>query len=203
MSYVSNFGESGPIKINNTWIRELFKSAPENPEEETKDGKVKSTDAYLGFSLKKVGSVGNYRKLLAGTPVMGTYEGIDDKGNAVTRYYAPDNAVVTVEWLSMALSGISISGGGSFDPSKYASADDVSALETQVLNLTNRVTKSEKQLTEGLKRIVINEEAIADLKANIARIDSNIDTVETDIEEIQDTLETLWLKGLRIECGWT
>lgn len=203
MSYVSNFGESGPIKINNTWLRELLKSSPEEPKKETKDGEVKNIDIYFGFSLKKTGSVGDYRKLLAGTPVIGTYTGQDEDGNDVTRYYAPDNAVVTVEWLSAALSGMTIEGGGSFDPSKYASGESVRELETKVIGLTNRMTKTEQQVEDGLNRIVINEEMIASLRENISTIDSNIDEVEEDIVEVQNTLEKLWLTGLVIECGWT
>ena len=75
MSYINSYGATaGPLKIDKTWI-----------------STITGYDSNLYCSITADRESQFYRPVLAGTPNIGYDE-------AEGRFYAPDNAVITVAW---------------------------------------------------------------------------------------------------------
>ena len=151
MSYFNSYGMSaGPIRINSTWIDTKLDTVTTIGEIVEKDGQqvpITQDTLYLTINNRnpfQIGDPVSYRPILAGTPILGTYEKENENKETVIYSFAPGNAVATVEWV-MAYATLA-PGKLGFDPSDFIRADQFSKLEHRV-TLVENTTKDLIELT--------------------------------------------------------
>lgn len=189
---VNFFGQStGPIKVENTWIREIYRQTPEEREGEEK---IVSAKNYLSFTKDNT-SVPTFMPLLAGTPVYGV---IKDDDDTVIGPAAPSNAVVTVGWLVAYNNGDIPNGGSVFTPDNYATKEDLRGI-------TTRLDSFETQISSNTTNISINTTQIKNLELSVAALSSRLNETILDVDDVTNNLNAImadpWPDGLILVCG--
>lgn len=189
MSYINSYGvTAGPIKINKTWINTIIDNkltleSFTTGEDGTKISTQKET-LYCTFSNKNPFSVEEaevYRPLLAGTPIIGTYEDTTEDGSTVLKSFAPGNAVATVQWV-MAYATLA-PGTLGFDPADFVQA-------SQFGILVDRVTALEDTTELLISTTETHTEQIAHLQQDVITNTTDIATNATHITKIHN-----WIVG--------
>lgn len=189
MGYINNLGQAnGPIRIDQTWIRSVIKSSPENISSGTKDNngneiKPISRD-YLAFSDSNISNdePGSFTKLLAGTPVIGTYAVVED---GKTKYlpYAPLNAVATVDWV-IAYASLAPGQQSGFDPDSFARKKDVEEINIKISDHDRRIKDNSTKILINTENIKINKNAIEQLVIDTNNKYNNINSKLTAAEKV-------------------
>lgn len=174
MSYFSSQGISaGPIKLDNTWISGSIIS--------WNDSKETIRMQYLKFTYDKEGNYGT--PLYAGSPMLSYKEvgsNLANNSNVYEykgKYYellTPPNSVITAKFLS-AYTAIA-PGDLTFNPDTFVTqaelnalkiivnknVDDISKINSNLLKLTDRVTKNEENIKEHNSQIKYIKEHLID-----------------------------------------
>lgn len=177
MSYINSYGvTAGPIKINRTWLNTILDNKL-TISSINEDGTFNQQETlYLTTSIKnpiEVEEAGSYRPILAGTPVIGTYEEEKDDGTTILHSFAPGNAVATVQWV-MAYASLA-PGTTGFDPTSFVQAEQFGLLADRVTALEDT---SELLLTTTETHTAQIESLQNQVQINITNIGTNKDRIK-------------------------
>lgn len=214
MGYINNLGQAnGPIRIDQTWIRSVIKASPENITGKLKDSNNNTIQSinrdYLAFSDSDISNdnPGSFTKLLAGTPVIGTYEVVE---NGETKYlpYAPLNAVATVDWV-IAYASLAPGQQAGFDPDSFARKKDLEEINLKISDHERRIEKNTTNISINAENIRINKEAIEALRKYTdglhEGINNRLTTAEKTVKDHENRITSIesdpFPNGLWLVCG--